>query len=72
MNVLYLPGFRLVLNDLYFGWIHFQTILSQDETEILNSIRGEMTLVRTSIETISMETVENLMDMFLMVHQQTA
>ena len=69
MNVLYLPGFGPILNSLYFGQVHFQTIFSQDETKVLNGIGGEMTFVWTSIETISMKTAEDLTDMFLMVHR---
>ena len=69
MNVLYLPGFGPVLNGLYFGGVHFHTILSYDEAEVLNSIGGEMALVQRSIETISTKTAENLTDMFPMVRR---
>ena len=47
------------------GWIHLQTFFQKNEAKVLDGVSGEMTFVRTGIETMFLETTENLTDMFL-------
>ena len=65
MNVLDLSGFGPILDGPDLGRIHLQTFSRKNEAEVLDRVGGEMTLVRTGIETMFAETTENLVDMLL-------
>ena len=63
MDVLHFSGFRPILNNLDFGLVRLQSFFGKDEAEIFNSVRGEVTFIRTCIKTMLSETTEDLTDM---------
>ena len=58
-------GFGPILDGLDLGRIHLQTFFQKNEAKILDGVSGEMTLVRTGIEAMFPETMEDLADMLL-------
>ena len=62
-------GFGPILDGPDLGRIYLQTFFRKNEAEILDGVGGEMTLVRTGIETMFPETTEDLTDMLLVFHR---
>ena len=58
MYIFYLSWFRPIHDDLDFARIHGKTIFCKDEPQVLNSVFGKETLVRSGIECIESETLE--------------
>ena len=69
MNVLDLSGFGPILDGPDLGQVHLQTFFQKNEAGILIRVGGEMTLVRMGIETMFVETTEDLADMLYVFHR---
>ena len=67
MNIFNLAGLRPILNSLKLGGVHLQSIFREDEAKVFDRVFRKTTFIWMGIQTIFMETAEDLADMFLMI-----
>jgi hypothetical protein len=53
----------LVMDDLYFGWIHMYTMLINDVAQVMNRIDVEGEFFQVGIDLVLSRSVQNLLNM---------
>src|SRR5258708_39972970 len=69
LYILDLPWFRPILDHGYLGGVHVQSFGGQDESEVFHCVCVELALLKVSIQSCSVQAMQNFTDVVLMVLQ---